>query len=480
MVSLNASPCEHKQANSNQTQDKKIIVSSVETSVFDLLKCGPGPSSSHTIGPMKAGYNFLQYCKENEKKFTQKPVKFLVKLFGSLSATGEGHGTKSAILAGLLGHESAKCPAGLLQKLSANPAQMYEQVVAEAKIEVCLNHIIYDSIIHDFPYNNTLIIYLLGCNDEVILEREYYSVGGGFLQWKGWEMTEHGKPEYAYQSMTGLCQQLEITGLTLHEFMLDNESAITGMGRRQILIQLDELIEIMMESVKRGLNKSGALPGYLNVQRKAGMLFERTKNLSLGHEKFMTALNAYAMATAEENADGGVIVTTPTCGASGVLPAIMYAMRYEMHIGDRALREGLLAAVTIGFLAKHNAAIAGAEVGCQGEVGVASAMAAAMLSHARGFGANITGNAAEIALEHHLGLTCDPVGGFVQIPCIERNAVGAVKAYNAFLIASAENPDDHKVSLDSAITAMGETGREMNAKYKETSLGGLAVSMVNC
>jgi len=463
-----------------QAKPNKENFSPVETSVFDLLKCGPGPSSSHTIGPMKAAYDFLQLCKKAENTFTKKPTKFSVRLFGSLSATGAGHGTGAAILAGLLGHKPEKCPAGLLQQLNANPDQMHEQNLGATKIPVCLNHIIYDSIVHDFPYNNTLIISLLSHNDEVILEREYYSVGGGFLQWKGWQISNHGKPVHAYQSMADLSYQLEVTGLTLHELMLDNESAITGMGRRQILVQLDELIETMLASVQRGLSKEGALPGYLNVQRKAGTLFERAQSLSLGHEKFLTALNAYAMATAEENADGGVIVTTPTCGASGVLPAIIHSMRHEMHIGDRALREGLLAAVTIAFLAKHNAAIAGAEVGCQGEVGVASAMAAAMLTHARGFEATIVGNAAEIALEHHLGLTCDPVGGYVQIPCIERNAVGAVKAYNAFLIAISENPEDHKVGLDSAIAAMGETGREMNAKYKETSLGGLAVSMVNC
>lgn len=452
----------------------------VETSIFDLLKCGPGPSSSHTIGPMKAGYDFLNYCQANKAHIAKKPKHIEVRLFGSLSATGEGHGTNAAILAGLLGHEPEKCPSGFLQELSANPQAKYTQIIDNTEITLCLSDIIHDSVIHNFPYNNTLTIALLDENKTVLLEREYYSVGGGFLQWKGWQLPELGKPIHAYTSMADLSFHLENSGLTLHELLLDNEMAITGMGRRHIMLCVDDLMETMCDSVDRGLKKNGTLPGYLKVQRKAGMLHERTKNLDLGHEKFLTLLNAYAMATAEENADGGVIVTAPTCGASGVLPALIYAMRYDMHIGDRALREGLLAAVSIAFLAKHNAAIAGAEVGCQGEVGVASAMAAAMITHARGHSAVVTGNAAEIALEHHLGLTCDPVGGFVQIPCIERNAVGAVKAYNAFLIAIAENPEDHKVSLDSAIEAMGATGREMNEKYKETSLGGLAVSMVNC
>lgn len=452
----------------------------VETSIFDLLKCGPGPSSSHTIGPMKAGRDFLNYCEENKKSINQKPKHIEVRLFGSLSATGEGHGTNAAILAGLLGHEPEKCPSGFLQQLSANPQEVYTQVVDNTEIKLSLADIIHDSVIHNFPYNNTLTIALLAENGTSLLEREYYSVGGGFLQWKGWQLPDLGKPIHAYNSMMELNFHLENTGFTLHELLLDNESAITGMGRKHIMLCLDNLMETMCDSVRRGLGKNGVLPGYLKVQRKAGMLHERSKNLDLGHEKFLTLLNAYAMATSEENADGGVIVTAPTCGASGVLPALIYAMRYDMHIGDRALREGLLAAVSIAFLAKHNAAIAGAEVGCQGEVGVASAMAAAMITHARGYSSVVTGNAAEIALEHHLGLTCDPVGGYVQIPCIERNAVGAVKAYNAFLIATAENPEDHKVTLDSAIEAMAETGRDMNEKFKETSLGGLAVSMVNC
>ncbi len=194
----------------------------------------------------------------------------------------------------------------------------------------------------------------------------------------------------------------------------------------------------------------------------------------------MGLLNAYAFAVAEENAAGGVIVTAPTCGAAGVMPALLYAMRQDLNVGERALREGLLASAAIGMLAKHNAGIAGAEVGCQGEVGVASAMAAAMLAHARGYAANVVENAAEIALEHHLGLTCDPVGGYVQIPCIERNAMGAVKAANAVLLAASEVDSQHLVSLDAAIMAMGEIGREMNVKFKETSEGGLAVSMVEC
>ena len=475
MVTLNTLFQSH-----NAKHLQRLIISPVETSIFDLLKCGPGPSSSHTIGPMKAGYDFLCLCREMVNKFEKKPSHFIVRLYGSLSATGKGHGTCSAVLAGLLGHSPEKCPAGLLKDLAQNPDQHYTQMLGDVPITLSLHNIIYDNVVHNFPYNNTLVISLMDETGEPLFEREYYSVGGGFIQWKGWKAPDQGKPVHPYQTMRDLQNRLDQTGLTIHELLLDNECAITGTSRVEILHYLDELIESMIMGIKRGLAKEGTLPGTLNVQRKASTLYEKAKTLTMDQERFLCSLNAYAMATAEENADGGVIVTTPTCGASGVLPALLYSMRYDMHIGDRAVREGFLAAVAIGFLAKHNAAIAGAEVGCQGEVGVASAMAAAMLTHARGFNAVQTANAAEIALEHHLGLTCDPVGGYVQIPCIERNAVGAVKAYNAYLLAITENPRSHRVSLDSAIEAMGETGREMNAKFKETSLGGLAVSMVNC
>ena len=210
------------------------------------------------------------------------------------------------------------------------------------------------------------------------------------------------------------------------------------------------------------------------------MLHERARALQAVPGKFLAGLNAYAFAASEENASGGVIVTAPTCGSAGVMPALVYAMRHDMFIGDRAIREGFLAAAAVGFIAKHNASIAGAEVGCQGEIGVASAMAAAMLTDAQGNPSRYVENAAEVALEHHLGITCDPVGGYVQIPCIERNAMGAVKAFNASLISTGTSPEAHRVSLDAAIAAMAETGREMSHKFKETSMGGLAVSMVTC
>ncbi len=457
---------------------------SIETSLFDMFECGPGPSSSHTIGPMKAGLDFLRLCQTlaqaSDTGLPDEARRFKVELFGSLSATGAGHGTHAAVIAGLLGYMPAECPAGLLASVVAQPETEYTVHFGHRRIHLSLADVLYGPVIHDFPFSNTLHISLVDAQGDALFMQEYYSVGGGFLQWKGYTQPERGKPVHPYHNMRQIREILRLTGLTLHELILENESAITGMSRPVIQEKLDTIIENMLAGVSRGFDAEGVLPGSLRVQRKARALRTKAVSMPLRSDRFLANINAYAFATSEENAAGGVIVTAPTCGAAGVLPSLLYSLRHDLLVGDRAMREGLLAAACVGFLAKHNAAIAGAEVGCQGEVGVASAMAAAMLAHARGESAQTVENAAEIALEHHLGLTCDPVDGLVQIPCIERNAMGAVKAYNAYLLATSENPAHHRVTLDSAIEAMAETGREMNAKFKETSLGGLAVSMVNC
>jgi L-serine dehydratase len=235
----------------------------------------------------------------------------------------------------------------------------------------------------------------------------------------------------------------------------------------------------MKDTVRRGCSTRGLLPGSIGLARKAAVLYDRSGVLH-DFDKRLCMLNSFAYAAAEENAAGNIIVTAPTCGAAGVAPAVVMFMQECLGLNLLPQRKGLLAATLVGFIAKQNAGIAGAEVGCQGEIGVASAMAAAMLAEARGYSSKTVENAAEIALEHHLGLTCDPVGGYVQIPCIERNAMGAVKAYNAALIACNENAAAHMVGYDDALRAMAEIGRDMNCKYKETSTGGLAVCMVAC
>jgi L-serine dehydratase len=308
---------------------------------------------------------------------------------------------------------------------------------------------------------------------------EYYSVGGGFLQWKGYEPEERGRPVHPYVNMAELQVRLHESGLALDELLLENETAITGASPATIGRDLDDLLALMLDTALRGCSARGVLPGPIGLPRKAATLYERAQCLE-SFDRKLCLLNAYAYGAAEENAAGHTIVTAPTCGAAGVVPATAMFMREQLGLDDKALRKGLLAASAVGFIAKQNAGIAGAEVGCQGEVGVASSMAAAMLAHARGYSAKVVENAAEIAMEHHLGLTCDPVGGFVQIPCIERNAVGAVKAYDAALIACNENPSAHMVTFDEALLAMAEIGRDMSAKYKETSTGGLAVALVVC
>ncbi len=455
-------------------------MSYITTSLFSLFKIGPGPSSSHTIGPMKAGRLFTEACSKLPREIQARAARMRVRLFGSLSATGEGHGTDSAILAGLLGIRPEDCPPGLLSRLKAEAGTDYPVDIGLKTILVSMGCVVHDAVIHSYPYSNTLLAELHDEAGEVLFERAYYSVGGGFVQWDGWKAPEVGEPVYRYGNMNELRNIVRAEGLNIYEIMLANEMAVTGASRPQIIDGLNEILDRMEASVEHGLQGSGCLPGPLKVERKAHMLHRRAHSLNAAPGKFLEALNSYAFAASEENASGGVIVTAPTCGSAGVMPSLVYAMRHDMHVGDRAIREGFLAAAAVGFIAKHNASIAGAEVGCQGEIGVASAMAAAMLTDALGNPSRYVENAAEVALEHHLGITCDPVGGYVQIPCIERNAMGAVKAFNASLISTGVKPESQRVSLDAAIAAMAETGREMSTKFKETSMGGLAVSMVTC
>lgn len=475
-------------------------------SVFELLKAGPGPSSSHTIGPMRAGADFAALARNLAPELLERARGLRVRLLGSLSATGKGHGTDKAVLAGLMGNRPEKCPPDLLNTLDSLPEGERVFRAGNHNLPLGRDTIVYGPVQHPHPYSNTLFIELLDVPfptdaaeswpdsaisrargeekddplaDHVLFSREYYSVGGGFLQWKGWEAEERGYPPYPYVNMNELHVRLAMSGLALDELLMANETVITGASVESVQKGLTELLDVMKDTVWRGLRNKGVLPGAIGLSRKAGVLYERSGSLQ-PFDRNLCMLNAYAYAAAEENAAGNIIVTAPTCGAAGVVPAVTVFMQDHLGLDDTAQRRGLLAAAVIGFIAKQNAGIAGAEVGCQGEIGVASAMAAAMLAEARGFSAKVVENAAEIALEHHLGLTCDPVGGYVQIPCIERNAMGAAKAYNAALIACNENPAAHIVSYDDALRAMAEIGRDMSCKYKETSTGGLAVCLVNC
>jgi L-serine dehydratase len=429
---------------------------------------------------MKAGYDFINTVRALPPDVLARAESIKVHLYGSLSATGRGHGTDRAVLAGLLGENPRTCSSEFMDDLDRENPREYEVRLGTKTCRLTWDDIVFDAVDRDLSFSNTLVIRLLGENSIPLFEREYYSVGGGFIQWKGQKEQVRGLPVYPYATMEGLKKILRTQKLRLHEVILANEQALTGASEEEILQGLDAIISTMEEAVETGIRSQGILPGPIGLHRKAWVLYQRACKMTHSTDHLMVALSAYAFGASEENAAGHRIVTAPTAGSSGVMPAVVYVLKNHKNIAPHALHEGLMAAAAVGFLARHNASIAGADVGCQGEIGVASAMAASFLAYAQGYRFQVTENAAEIALEHHLGLTCDPVLGYVQIPCIERNAMGALKAYTAFLIASAEIPGNHKVDLDQVIRAMAETGRDMCSKYKETSLGGLAQSVVQC
>ncbi len=452
----------------------------ITTSIFDLFKIGPGPSSSHTIGPMKAGYDFLQRI--NKLALSDfANLKIEIHLYGSLSATGKGHGTDRAVIGGVLGWLPESVDPVAFTGLLKNTGDTYNVHVGDHEIPVTEDSVIFQRVRYDSPHPNTVIFKLLKDN-KVFHEEEYYSVGGGFIQRKGEKLSDNQsvKPKYPYASMKELKGHLTDNNISLTELILANEEAITGLDRKHIYKKIDDIIDTMHKSVKRGLKQKGVLPGTIKLRRKAPVLYEQAKNSASASDSFMVFLNAYCMAASEENAAGNMVVTAPTSGASGVIPGVTYLLKHHYHYDKQKIRDGMLAAGVIGFLIKHNASISGAEMGCMGEIGSASAMAAAMLAHCAVKPIETIEVAAEIAIEHHLGMTCDPIGGYVQIPCIERNAMGAIKAYNAYLIASSGNPGDQKITLDSVIKVMRATGKDMSKKYKETSEAGLALSATEC
>jgi L-serine dehydratase len=428
---------------------------------------------------MRAGNHFLGLLKKLDAEKLSQGRRIEVRLFGSLSATGKGHGTDRAVLAGLLGQKPESCSSRFLDGLLHDPEENHLLAVRGRTFKISAATVVWDAVSHDYPHNNTLIIQLLGDGGPV-LDQEYYSVGGGFLQWKGWAPPERGRPRYPYSTMAELRVRAEEARLPLHGLILENERTLTAAAAPQILTRLDQILEAMEDSVNRGLRTEGSLPGTLELRRRAHDILARSEAVKRPEVSFMIRLSAWAIAAAEENAAGHPIVTAPTAGSAGVVPAIAYALKHQFGFKHERIREGLMVAAAIGFLCKHNASIAGADVGCQGEIGVASSMAAAMVAHGFGLPPSAVETAAEIAMEHHLGLTCDPIGGYVQIPCIERCAMGASKAYTAVLLAGAEVHSRRVVSFDRVVRAMAETGRDMSKKYKETSLGGLAVSLVEC
>ncbi len=455
----------------------------ITTSVFDLFKVGPGPSSSHTIGPMKAAFDFRQRISHLSADVRERADGLHVFLYGSLSATGKGHGTDRAIVAGLLGWQPETTDPDALLALLKDPTVVYDVPVGGQSLGVGPQHIHFERKRYDSPHANTMVLKLTA-GEQTLFSEEYYSIGGGFIVRKGEpEATTSGHSvPYPYASMTELKAQLNAHKLTLDELLMANEMALTGRSRADVNARLDQLLAFMHRAVRRGLRQAGTLPGSIKLRRKAPVLYRQAKSMANASDSFLIFLTAYCLAASEENAAGGIVVTAPTSGASGVIPGLTFLAKYHFHYDRPTLRAGMLAAAAVGFLVKHNASISGAEMGCMGEIGTASAMGAAFLTRC----AQPTGSvgaleaAAEIAIEHHLGMTCDPIGGYVQIPCIERNAMGAVKAYNAFLLATSGAASFQKISLDAVIKVMKATGRDMSTKYKETSEAGLALSATEC
>jgi L-serine dehydratase len=453
----------------------------VITVLEEFYKVGPGPSSSHTIGPMRITYDFYQRCTKLPADQLVQASGLKVHLFGSLSATGKGHGTERASLAGLLGKEPATVDPLFLDEMKEKPDQTYPLKLGDKTFNLSLADIIYDSVKGEFPHPNTMTCKLMA-GDKAIYELEYYSVGGGFIEWKGYTPPKKGQPKYPYATMKELRQHAEKNNLSISQVILANEMAVSGKNEEQINAFLDKIAGAMLATVKSGLSiKEGVLPGPIKLHSKAATVFERAQDDTYESDRAIALVSAFALAASEENARGHLVITAPTGGSAGVMPAIVYALvESKRKVPMKKIRQGLLAGAAIGYLCKHNATLSGAEGGCQSEIGVASSMSAAFIAQVMDSSPRVLENAAESALEHHLGMTCDPVAGYVQVPCIERCAFGAVKAWTAFMIATNEIESRHRVDLDTTIETLAETGRDMSTKYKETSEAGLAANLVLC
>jgi len=453
----------------------------VMTTLEEFYKVGPGPSSSHTIGPMRITYDFYQRCTKLPADQLKQATGFKVNLFGSLSATGKGHGTERAALAGILGKEPATIDPAFLDGLREKPDQVFQVKLGDKTFNASLKDVIYDKTKGDFAHPNTMTCRLMA-GDKVLLEQEYYSVGGGFIEWKGYKPPKKGAPKYPYETIAQLIEHAKRDKLSLAQVAMANEVSVSGKSEAEINAFLDKIIGAMRATVKAGLNApTSTLPGPIKLKTKAGEVYKRAMDDEYEKQRGVGIVAAYALAGSEENARGHLVITAPTGGSAGVLPAVVYSLGDGgAKLSDDKIRAGLLAGAVVGYLCKHNATLAAAEGGCQAEIGVASAMGAALLAQAYGESPQVAANAAEAALEHHLGMTCDPVAGYVQIPCIERCAFGAVKSWTGYLIATNEIPANRRVDFDTTVTAMALTAKEMNSKYKETSEGGLAVSVVLC
>ncbi len=456
-------------------------------SIFDLFKIGIGPSSSHTVGPMRAAATFA--ARLSDSQLLERSRWVTVELFGSLGHTGRGHGTDKAVLLGLEGELPDRIdPDSIAPRLDAIRDQQSVNLGGTRPIEfIEKKHLTFHKR-ETLPYHSNGMRFIAFDADQKVLEsRDYYSVGGGFVvnQDEAADdriVTDTTPLPYAFSSGDELLLLCEQNHLSIAQMMLENEKV--WRSEEQVLASVQEIWQAMKDCVTRGIRTDGVLPGGLKVARRAPAIHERLTAMPEANMRdplsIMDWVNLYALAVNEENAAGGRVVTAPTNGAAGIIPAVMhYYDRCSPNADELGINRFLLTAGAIGILYKENASISGAEVGCQGEVGVACSMAAGGLTAAMGGTPAQVENAAEIGMEHNLGLTCDPIGGLVQIPCIERNAMGAIKAINAQRMAM-QGDGKHRVSLDKVIKTMRDTGRDMQSKYKETSRGGLAVNVIEC
>jgi len=456
-------------------------------SVFDIFKIGIGPSSSHTVGPMNAARSFV--LKLQAEGLLQFVMQLSVELHGSLAATGRGHGTNKAVLLGLEGEHPEQidpdCIAERIEKIHTD-GQIFLLRIFPIRFSES-KHLHYRR--KPLPFHaNGMRMTAFDAKEKILLQKEYYSIGGGFIisdtcRENLAEADEDFSVPYAFgrcDELLKLCMQQHCA---ISQIMMNNEKA--RLGEDEIRSRLLNIWHAMQACVQRGFNQPGLLPGGLKVKRRAMALYQQLTqdaetSVPGGVINCMDWVDLYALAVSEENAAGGKVVTAPTNGAAGIIPAVLhYYWRFCDNADDDAIIRFLLTAGAIAILYKRNASISGAEVGCQGEVGVACSMAAGALAEVLGGSPEQVENAAEIGMEHNLGLTCDPIGGLVQIPCIERNAMGAVKAINAARIAL-RGDGSHFVSLDKVIQTMRQTGADMKTQYKETSRGGLAVNMTEC
>jgi L-serine dehydratase len=448
-------------------------------SVFDIFKIGIGPSSSHTVGPMKAARDFALSLQATEGTISTVQVS----LHGSLAWTGKGHGTDSAIVLGLTGAEPQTVDPdavdGILKRVRETKRL---ELPGGPTIDFDPEADIVFDYKQELPRHTNGMRFVARTDAGIELaDVNYYSLGGGFIARGDAENDAEDKPAppYPFDSAAILLKLAADNGMRIADLVLQNE--LTWRSKEDVLAGLDRIWDVMKDCIERGLKAEGVLPGRMAVLRRAAKVRKRLEQRGEpAPTDAMEWVNAFAIAVNEENASGGRVVTSPTNGAAGIIPAVlMYYERFTRNPTQEGVRTFLLTAGAIGILYKLKASISGAEMGCQGEVGVACSMAAAGLAAAFGGDNDYVEEAAEIGMEHNLGLTCDPIGGLVQIPCIERNAMGAVKAINAATLAS-HGDGTHKVSLDQVIATMRQTGLDMKTIYKETSQGGLAVNVPEC